>query len=221
MTDQAERIAQPVRKGRPSATERRERMNAVLDAARAEFVRKGYRLATMDAIAARAGVSKRSIYKWHTDKAALFRACVMDTARQLPVPAVDMELPLEATLVQFGTAVLRALSTEFGFGMGSLIMWEGKDFPEIPLAIDQAEGLITEPVSKILETHGIRSEPAKRLAYLFFVLLCSDIQRRMMLGLAPPSDQEIRRDANDAAILLLRGLADWTDESEFKSGRIT
>ncbi len=185
-------------------------MKAVLDAARAEFVAKGYRLATMDAIAALAGVSKRSIYKWHTDKAALFRACVMDSARQLPVPAIDMKRPLEEVLVQFGQALLHAHSTELAFGLGSLQMQEGKDFPEIPLAVDQGERLITEPISKLLQRHGVRPEPAKRLAYLFLTMLYADLQRRMMLGLAPPSAEEIRRDAEDSVSVLLRGIADWT-----------
>ena len=45
--------------------------------AREQFIAQGYRAVTMESIAQMAGVSKRSLYLWHDDKAALFRACLL------------------------------------------------------------------------------------------------------------------------------------------------
>lgn len=47
---------------------------AVLAAAQAEFQEKGFALSSMDAIAARAGVSKRTVYNHFASKEALFDA---------------------------------------------------------------------------------------------------------------------------------------------------
>lgn len=47
------------------------------------FGREGYQRASIDAIAAQAQVSTRTIYKHFTDKAALFAAVVADSAAQM------------------------------------------------------------------------------------------------------------------------------------------
>src|SRR4051812_2611515 len=77
------------RLGRPSQEESRDRQDAVILAARSEFLRRGYRAATMKDIAAAAGVSKRSLYLWHRDKAALFQNCVFKGAVDLNLPKLD------------------------------------------------------------------------------------------------------------------------------------
>ena len=47
---------------------------AILDAAEALFVSDGYELTSVDAISARAGVSKRTVYDHFGDKLTLFRS---------------------------------------------------------------------------------------------------------------------------------------------------
>lgn len=76
------------RRGRPRAGEQAERREAVLDAALEMLAERGYAGATMGALAARAGVSKESLYTWFGDKRGLFGALVRRQAE-----AVDGALP--------------------------------------------------------------------------------------------------------------------------------
>jgi TetR/AcrR family transcriptional regulator of autoinduction and epiphytic fitness len=68
------------RPGRPVSMEKRK---AILKAARAEFSTLGYRDASMDAIAKKAGVSKRTLYNHFAGKERLFRELVTGFVRDL------------------------------------------------------------------------------------------------------------------------------------------
>jgi TetR/AcrR family transcriptional regulator of autoinduction and epiphytic fitness len=68
------------RPGRPVSMEKRK---AILKAARAEFSNLGYRDASMDAIADKAGVSKRTLYNHFAGKERLFRELVTGFVRDL------------------------------------------------------------------------------------------------------------------------------------------
>jgi TetR/AcrR family transcriptional regulator, mexJK operon transcriptional repressor len=92
-------------------------VDAVLCAAREEFASNGYHATTVDAIARRAGVSKRTVYFWHADKAALFDACVLDGASSLSLPKLEVGDRWEEDLAQFGKAMLHALSSDYAIGM--------------------------------------------------------------------------------------------------------
>jgi AcrR family transcriptional regulator len=79
---------------RQAANPRRE---AILDAAKQVFFEEGYGAASMDRIAARAGVTKRTVYAHFENKQALFaavvtRACA-NFVSQLPTPESQPEDP--------------------------------------------------------------------------------------------------------------------------------
>ena len=78
---------QPASEGR---TERKRQ--AILDAARTIFLAKGYGGASMDEVAARAAVSKQTVYKQFSDKRSLFTAIIssdIDGAEASTHDAVD------------------------------------------------------------------------------------------------------------------------------------
>ncbi|MEU9042924.1 MULTISPECIES: TetR/AcrR family transcriptional regulator [unclassified Kitasatospora] len=64
----------PIIPGPADAAQRRRR--AIIDAALAEFLKEGYSAASMDAITARSGVSKATIYKHFGNKERLFLAVI-------------------------------------------------------------------------------------------------------------------------------------------------
>jgi AcrR family transcriptional regulator len=200
------------RRGRPSANEAQRRRDKVLNAARAEFIEKGFRAATMDDIAVRANVSKRSLYSWHADKAALFRACAVEGARDLALAVLDPALDLEGGLTQYATVLLDALSDHYAFGMGSLLMREGRDFPDIPDAVEQGHQYILEPLTTFLDEKGF-GESSARLSRLFESLLVSDLQQRMVLGLSPPTKEESEVRIADSVRLFLYGASAWQGAS--------
>src|SRR5437016_2733375 len=60
--------------------ERSKRKRAdILAAAREVFTNEGYMGTSMDAVAAQAGASKRTVYQYFADKEELFAATVLDT----------------------------------------------------------------------------------------------------------------------------------------------
>lgn len=68
----------------------------MLNAARELFVNEGYELASVDAIAARAGVSKRTVYDHFGDKETVF-AAVFEAVGENLTATVQMALDRDAT----------------------------------------------------------------------------------------------------------------------------
>jgi TetR/AcrR family transcriptional regulator, regulator of autoinduction and epiphytic fitness len=110
--------------GRPVSLEKR---RAMLDAAVAEFLQRGYEGASMDAIAAASDVSKRTLYNHFSSKEALFRSLIMEMGERVSLlseleyqPAVPLREQLSsyahasARLIQEGEtlALFRAVLAE-------------------------------------------------------------------------------------------------------------
>ncbi|MCQ8773489.1 TetR/AcrR family transcriptional regulator [Streptomyces telluris] len=93
----------------PDASRRSERSRrAILDAALELIGETGFAKLTIEAIAARAGVGKQTIYRWWPSKAAvLFEACVLEG-----VDPAGVELPDTGDLAADLRTVLRATVDE-------------------------------------------------------------------------------------------------------------
>ncbi|GAB3883577.1 TetR/AcrR family transcriptional regulator [Kibdelosporangium lantanae] len=86
-----------------------DKQRALLDGALRVFARDGYSRASIDALAAEAGVSTRTIYNHYGDKAALFRAVILDSSDRVAAREIEIAtallgrvVDLEADLVEFG-----------------------------------------------------------------------------------------------------------------------
>jgi AcrR family transcriptional regulator len=86
-----------------------EKRRAIAQAARTVFGREGFTRASVDAIAAEAGVSKRTIYNHYADKEQLFlsvilegSALVADTHRRIAERHLRKILDLEEDLISYG-----------------------------------------------------------------------------------------------------------------------
>jgi AcrR family transcriptional regulator len=112
------------------------RPGEIVDAARAEFVERGFSAARIDAIAERAGVSKGLVYVYFPSKEALFEAVirsavvpVLDGAAALI--AADPETPAPDQLrMVVGTAYRELVKTERR-RLLHMIIAEGPRFPEL------------------------------------------------------------------------------------------
>ena len=111
--------------GRP----RSERVDeAILGAARAELAERGYARMSVDAVAARAGVSKPTVYLRHPTKADLATAAIASMrAASRPAPTGDVRADLIAHL-----RMLRA-GLERPYGMATLgtVLAEEHETPEL------------------------------------------------------------------------------------------
>jgi len=95
-------------RGRPRDLEKRE---AILDAARALFQERGMAATTMEAVAARAAVSKMTVYGHFPDKPALLTAVFQRNIRAMRFPDLSERPDLASScvvLVEFGERLIAA-----------------------------------------------------------------------------------------------------------------
>lgn len=119
------------RRGRPTADQAEAISRAIIAAATEIFLAEGYEGAAMDAIAARTGVPKSTLYNRYPDKKALLRAVLRERLAQWAIADAD-DGPggdLEARLKRYAAAmVVRAISPELR-AVFSLVAsaWPGAD----------------------------------------------------------------------------------------------
>ena len=118
----------PVR-GRPRSQRAR---RAILDATRAVVEKGGYAAATIEAIAARAGVSRSTIYRWWPNRAALVVELLMEMAADA-VPMPSGRDPLLAVRKEMG-GIAAASDHLMGRLLTSLVS-EAQHDPEIRTAL--------------------------------------------------------------------------------------
>lgn len=119
---------------------RRANRARLLEAALSVFVRMGYTGASMDAVAAQAGLSKPTLYKYFDSKEVLFTA-MMEARREDMMLAFDRTS--EGTLAQqlhaFAWTYARTVLRPDLMALARLIMAEAHRFPEVGRAY-QASG---------------------------------------------------------------------------------
>ncbi len=141
-----------------------EKRTAILAAARDLFVRQGVDRASMDAIAARAGVSKRTVYDYFGDKRSLFVAILADVSQSLSATArraLDEHLPEEA-----GITTVRQLEealTALAIDLGTTIV--GSADYAAGFALVAQERLRTPMTEDDITTTAIEEEFTERVAH--------------------------------------------------------
>ncbi len=123
-----------------------------MQAAREEFLTQGFRNTSMDQVADRAGVSKRTVYNHFENKEALFRAVsvgLINEAKALPVE-YDPHAPLQEQLLDLANQEVKILTSEPYLSASRAILVESFELPgiidqiakEIPAGQDPVENWI-------------------------------------------------------------------------------
>jgi TetR/AcrR family transcriptional repressor of mexJK operon len=181
----------------------------VLDAATDLFLREGYGTTSLEAVAAAAGVSKRTLYARFAGKAALLQMVVARLVTNW-LPAFDAEIGqgggLRDTLLGSARVMLATALTPQALGLYRLIIAEIGRFPELALVMrDAGAATGTDRLANVMAAAGI-SDPIWA-AEQFMALVLSVPQRRG-LGLGSPLDtagQDVW--AKQAVDLFLDGLS--------------
>ncbi|WP_193174494.1 TetR/AcrR family transcriptional regulator [Oricola nitratireducens] len=173
---------------------------AILDAAHAQFLAKGYDSTTMEAVAAAAGVSIMTLYRHADDKADLFRAVVgraaaaaAETARN--DAAAWFVLPFEAALHAFALRHLTRLRSAETIALLRAVMTETKRFPDIAGMV--WNGLVTTQETLLFgflsyceETRPLDAGERRRLASIFLDRIAGADMPRVLLGLSGETLEE-------------------------------
>jgi TetR/AcrR family transcriptional repressor of mexJK operon len=187
----------PERHGSPA------KRRAILDAARRVFVREGFVRASVDAIAAEAGVSKRTIYNHFDDKEHLFVAVFQATLAAVVQDfdaAVDETLgdsdDLRRDLVALARRWVRLFLREDAAALRRLVMTEASHHPELVAAWGQAGAVrVTDRVARLLARLGERGKldvaDPFRAAQQLALLLTTPAQQVSQFGTVRLSDEQV------------------------------
>ncbi len=107
---------------------------AIIEAAVAEFQEKGFAAASMDRIAARSEVSKRTLYKYFESKDNLFRAIVAELSERFNVMAeirYQPGVPIRQQLTNLAWAEARLLLSPDVIAMARMIISESLRSPDM------------------------------------------------------------------------------------------
>lgn len=188
------------------------RHRVLRDAAEAVFLRDGYAAATMDEVARRAGMSKRTLYQVFSSKAALFEAVLEDYRAPMHIDvAVEAEPDVAAALTAILMAAARQLLTPRAIGIFRLILAEMPRSPELAGAFHRAKlGRGATPLERRIEAEmekgRLRGSDPRVAADMLFSMVILSLSVEVMLGLRElPDDAEIARRVRTAVEMFLRG----------------
>lgn len=168
-----------------------EKRAAIISAAMETFLASGYAAASMDAVAARAGVSKATIYAHFAGKKALFEAVIRCRCEQefgnldMPVDAGDSP---KAALTRIGRQVVCLLTSPEALSMFRVVVAEAPRLPEVGESFYAAG-----PTEVLGDIAGYFAEATRKgqlsvanpllAADMFVGMLKSDLYLRRLLGL--------------------------------------
>lgn len=165
------------------------RAEAILAGARQVFLAQGYDGASMDSVAAQAGVTKKTVYNHFPSKEALFNAVSLSVCDEI-AGALDMLETsggnVEANLAQFCHKFIDTLSVPPGREIYRLAIGQGLRFPEFGRVLSETsekymQGALVEYLERRNAAGDLRIEDAKAAAeYLLGGMLL--LVHRAMFG---------------------------------------
>jgi AcrR family transcriptional regulator len=203
-------------RGRPQLRSDGETRALILKAAAQEFLAKGYGGTSIAAVAARAGVSTRTLYKFIPTKADLFESMISDRITRFVVEGdlQDCDAPTAATAIErMLTAYGRFAFEPRTVGLMRLVMGDCRAFPEVgtafyEAAIQRTSQAMEDGIRRLCKRGLIALDDPREATSMLRGMMIMDVQRAAMLGQgAPPAREQIAARARRCAQLFLNGCA--------------
>ncbi len=175
---------------------------------------EGYGSTSIEAVAARAGISKRTFYHRFDDKAALFAAVVHQIVEQIrPPPEIPLlqGSTLEEILRHLAGIILQAALSPQAMALNRLIVAESMRFPNLAHAVyngpatKEAIELIADLLARELPDVGLTSDLRRFAAAQFLQMMIVVPQRRCMGLDSPMTANELDGWAQNTVSLFLHG----------------
>lgn len=185
--------------------------DAIVAAATELFLEHGFGDVSMDTIAAKAEVSKRTVYSHFENKAQLFESIMGDACAgrnfedDTGVP-VD---PPEQVLTQLGLTFLSIISRNEGVALYRVVMAEGSKFPELAKTFYNHTESLSRKLGDYLEDQTakrvLRVENTRQAAQQFMAMLFEPIMLELTIGIrGPASEKEIGKIVDASVSTFLR-----------------
>ena len=172
---------------------------AIARAALTLFASDGYERTSVDAIAAEAGVSKRTVYSHYGDKETLFLSVVRDTYEVMLarigeiVGRVAWERDLRSALICCMTEVTRSvIRSPERSTLVRLLMAEAPHFPDLIelLHARQITPLVAAPLENLAAAGRLVGQDGRQAAEHLMALTFGQVSSRSLMGTVPLSDDE-------------------------------
>ncbi len=172
----------------------------IVNAARSEFLQRGFAETSMEAISRSANVSKATLYAYFTSKEALFSYLVENECKEkrILITPPSFEHNVESGLRKLGKDFVCHFLTKEATGFFQIVSSERSRFPELcQLYFNTGQKKAVEFVAAYLDeakAKGLLScDDAELAANQFLNLVLSDLPIRVALGLDLPSEGEAQR----------------------------
>jgi TetR/AcrR family transcriptional regulator, mexJK operon transcriptional repressor len=186
---------------------------AIARAALTLFASDGYERTSIDAIAAEAGVSKRTVYSHYGDKENLFLSVVRDTydammtriAEIVERTAWDRDLPAALTSCVFDVtrSIVRAPERST---LVRLLMTEAPHFPALidMLHTREIAPLLAAPLAELTAAGRLSAPDPRQAAEQLSALTLGQVSARSLMGTVPLTEDETARMLSGGVQVFLR-----------------
>jgi AcrR family transcriptional regulator len=201
-------------RGRPQLRPDDETRQIIYEAARQEFASNGFAATSTEALARRAGISTKTLYRLIPNKAALFEGMVADRMDRFladvhlrAADAIDIESALAAALIACADL---ALDQEV-LGLQRMVLREAGAFPDLAITfyrngIARTAETLANWLRLQMKRGLVKLDNADEAAGMLIGMVVSAPQRAAIFGGQPlPSRNEIERRARSCAVLFLHG----------------
>lgn len=195
-TDRIEsKSPQPTAERSPRQEARREEL---LRAATEVFFEAGFAGASLDAVIARVGGSKRTIYSYFGNKEQLFATIVQEISRRAMGSLGEEDLgraDLETTLHEVGRRYLEVIMSPEALQLYRTVVAEGSRFPQLArVFFETGPGRASASLAKVLarmgDSWGLAGRDHRQLAEHYLGMIRDDLHLQVVLGLRPPPNPE-------------------------------
>jgi AcrR family transcriptional regulator len=208
----------PRRGGRPTLAEAVQLRDHILATATELFLADGYGATSIEAIARRAQISKRTFYHRFDDKRALFTAVVHSIIGRLR-PAANVPLldgkDLQQILEHLGSIILHAALAPEALALHRLLVAESVRFPDLAAIVaqegstDEAIRLIAGLLEREMQHDAWAPQARTFAAQQFLHMLITGPQQRALGAGMPLPAAEMEEWIRNVVNLFLNGCCGW------------
>lgn len=195
---------------------------AIVEAATELFLDSGYGAVSMDAIAAGAGVSKRTVYSYFLGKDELFGAVMGNVCTGVvgtPAPVDLTAGPLRQVLTDYGRRFLTLITSPQALALFRVVTAEAVRFPELGevfygIGPQRCTNTLADYLSEQHREGILRVEDPQGAAAQFLAMVKGPLHMRLTLGVGPrPGPDDIEAVVEAAVSAFLRAYAPSFEDS--------
>lgn len=185
-------------------SKREQKRQAILQAAQQTFLSAGYLRAKMDEIAAEAGVTKQTVYRYYSSKEALFRATLahMGEARETDFARHLQQDDTRRALTDFAVEFIRAHLSPQHVATFRLLVSENAQAPELTSSFFDVGPDDTHAQLKRFFEQRLNFSDNDTAVDLWTAALLGH-RSHVLAGLAPPTQAQIEHYAQESVAFLL------------------